>query len=447
MLGSFEEEPIIPGPVDWPTELSIISVKPKGKENVLIGIESWTEGFDSLAYSYSFLSMLLFTSWFMVSLAIWEYCKGEMKDARRGRRQRQEWIGFTNTRMALVKGFRMFPILFSHTFLSLLGVHLYQTPTLTTKILATFFVTAVFNLVNGYFLNLVSVDMVAVPPISFIDTLDDLLNKKEFSSMRVMTSGGLWHESALKGAVEGSPENRLANRMQQKDYVETAFTSRVMDEATGYVAPFLNRELAIVFDRAMLPLYKSIMVQMIPDSDPDRMHISRDWFGERLLAPMISKSSDTTLVDWIGYKYRQLYQSWIIHTFARDLIREGRIDGGVASDHKILQAIGGERDDDKNPPDPFNYLFFKPFFILCLFIFSIAFLTLIIEVILKPSRLQALIGTLQAPVGTLQAPVGTRKAPVGTFQAPIGTRQQNLAEVRKDKSALSCRQSQISKAP
>lgn len=76
-----------------------------------------------------------------------------------------------------------------------------------------------FNLIFGYFLNLVSVDMVAIQPIDTIDTLSDLLNHERFKSCDILTVGGIWHEEALKSARINSPENQLWKRIPNENYI------------------------------------------------------------------------------------------------------------------------------------------------------------------------------------------------------------------------------------
>ena len=258
------------------------------------------------------------------------------------------------------------------------------------KLVVTFYFAGIFNLVFGYFLNLISVDMVAVQPVDTIDTLSDLLDNEKFRKLQVHTVGGLWHEMALKSAPVGSDEKRLYQRIPEQNYIPAEFDPEVMKDNLGILNKLVEGKSVFIFDRQGLPTIKSFMYQLTDGGHNGRLHTSKDWFGERLLVSMMSKSSRSEFVEWSRYKLRQIFESNLINHILDTASYEVEIQGSSMS-HR-LKFMFPEVTKPNPPPEPFFVQFFVPLFQLCCYIISFASIVLLIENIV--SKINDLLRTL-----------------------------------------------------
>lgn len=281
------------------------------------------------------------------------------------------------------KSMKEFPYILWDFFHVFIGKHVIRsTPSPSTKCLSVFFTVAIFNLVNGFFLNLVSVDMVAVFPPKTIDSLPNLMDDSEFQNRRILTLGGLWHEEATKGSEKGSLENRLYERIKSEGkFVSGVLRPNIINEAIGHALPFAEGKDVIVIDRQLTPVLKSAVCQVVPHIH-DRFHMSEDWFGERLLAAIVSKTSDPSLLEWMRYKYRQVFQSFLMQNLIQKLAYRLRLEPDV-NFFKILHCIDGIHDDAKDLPASFDINFFTPLLVLCLCMIFLALLSLSVEMVIR----------------------------------------------------------------
>ena len=244
--------------------------------------------------------------------------------------------------------------------------------------MVTFYAIAIFNLVFGYFLNLISVDMVALEPVDKIETLSDLLENEKFGTFDVYTVGGLWQELALKTASIGSQEGRLYQRIGQKNIIPITIDAEGVKGAIAMATKFVSGRMVAVADTQVMPIVKSIAGQLLNTDDVDRFHTSKDWFGERLLVAMISESSQSDLVTWSRYKFRQMFQSNLVNHIVDMASYELEIAG--SSKYRRLKLMYQKSSEpDTSPPPPFTVLFFSPLLMLCLYVMSIAFMILLLE--------------------------------------------------------------------
>lgn len=250
----------------------------------------------------------------------------------------------------------------------------------STKILVVLYVIGIFNLIFGYFLNLVSVDLVATQPIDTIDTLSDLLNHERFKHFDVLTVGGVWHEEVLKSARINSPENQLWKRIPNENFIPAILGQEFISHALSYHDDVVNGPTVVVLDRQFIPGFRSVLCCFSPYLDYHRHHVSKDWFGERLLVPMISTRSDEKFISWIKYKYRQIFQSSLLQSLVqRSYIV---ITNTNESPLRSMRCAEGWNEEEKTPPQAFKFLFFLPLFFLCLCIMMISVIILILEIFL-----------------------------------------------------------------
>ena len=274
--------------------------------------------------------------------------------------------------------------------MAVISVPLFKEFDYSSKVLVTFFLAGIFNLIFGFFLNLISVDMVAIQPVDRIDSLYDLMEGEKFTSLTVTTMGGLWQESALKSATVGSLEQRLSERIKNHNYIPFNLDQRSLGTVVPHLEPFSKSKEVIVIDRVLIKLIKSMLCQFNDRTESESYHTSKDWFGERLLVPIISKSSSEKLINWSRYKTRQLFQSHIFRRFIQDMHRT--ISVSEMSEFQKVQCVAGVLEPDSRLPDPFQIEFFAPFILLCLKIFSFSF----------PSLLDFLISIVQLIVHEMQ---------------------------------------------
>ena len=246
------------------------------------------------------------------------------------------------------------------------------------KIDGHFYVFAIFNLIFGYFLNLISTDMVALQPVDTIDTLSDLLENEKFSKFEVVAPGGVWHEMVLRSALSGSKEERLYQRIGREHFIPVRSDPQLVQVMLEKFNQFLGGKMAMVTDRQAMPVSKSMACQVTNCDDIERYHVSKDWFGERLLVSTISESSRSELVAWSRYKLRQIFESNVLEHIIDVASYEMDIRG--ASKYQRLKLMfPNSGPQDALPPKPFTISFFNPLFVLCLHIPSFAFIVLLLE--------------------------------------------------------------------
>ena len=377
VLGSHEEAPINLGSVLWSTELSILSLKGVDEE-IQKGIEIWFQGFDKFVYEYLLLSIFLFSSWFTLFLGLDMYSKKFEKYSKRMKmRQFGEKIDNRIIRKVIRKSFSSLIETLWNSLLALVDEQMFKASNYRIKFLVSFYLIAIFNLIFGYFLNLISVDMIAVQSVQTIDTLQELMEGKMFKNLSVVTVGGLWQESALKSATVGSLERKLSERIREENYIPMDFDPQSVSKIFPHLSPLSRSEEVIVIDRQAIRLFKSVLCQCT-NIDPERYHASKDWFGERLLCTMISKSSDEELLKWSRYKFRQLFQSHIAKQYIDHVHRE--ISVQPMTEFKKIQCAEGITGKETKLPDPFKLKYFIPSLVLSLYIFSSAFICLIVEI-------------------------------------------------------------------
>ena len=223
---------------------------------------------------------------------------------------------------AWMNGVITLPRIIMDSLIALINQQTFISGNFSANILIVFYLIAMFNLIFGYFLNLVSVDVVAIQPVDTIDTLSDLLDHERFKNFDVFTIGGVWHEEALKSARINSPENQLWKRIPNENYIYTNYIPtnlgpEIIDHILSHLNDVVNGSAVTVVDRQAIPVLRAELCHLCPYLDYHRHHMSKDWFGERLLVPMISTGSDEKLISWIRYKYRQIFQSSLLQSLVQ----------------------------------------------------------------------------------------------------------------------------------
>ena len=343
-IGTIDDASFHVGSVYWSTELSIISMKPEAK-NVTIGLESWGEIFDHYTYAYLFLCIILFSLWYVISLTMNQFiCDCIKSDLIKLSRKKTEKLFQLRTKKnqlrtkknqlryknrirkknlisrLIKRGFITFPKIVWSSMLALIDEQQISIPNnFSSKILILTYFVAIFNLILGFFCNCISVDMVAIEPVPSIDTLKQLIY--DYKDVDVFTVGGLWHEGALKGSLSGSLERRLADRILKENYVPILFDTDLIGRVVKHMVSAVEGKEVAIMDRQTIPAVLSTICQAAEHIDISRIHISHDWFDERLLVPMISFSSDNELINWSRYKILRLFQSFTIQNMVRDMYK------------------------------------------------------------------------------------------------------------------------------
>ena len=260
---------------------------------------------------------------------------------------------------------------------TILEQYVFRSDTRPTKILSTSFILSMFLLISGYFLNLISVDMVAIQSPVTLDTLHELANEDMFKEVKIIAPGGVWHEESLRGSIPNSSENKVWERITKEGkLIDCSPKPGLIDELSKYVFPFLEGKFVGVTDNQIVSAIKAGVCQFV--KNPDRFHISRDWFGERLLVPIVSKSSDARLLHWVRIKYRQLFQSYLVQNRVQGISYQIKVSD-EDSRYKVLICLSGEKTTDQNIPDSFGIHFFFPVLKICSIILSLSFISLIVE--------------------------------------------------------------------
>ena len=213
VLGSLFDGPFKIGSVFWSTELSIVSAEKKGTP-VPTRINS-LNNFDADLYRYIFLSVTLISLWFTF------FSVHDRYEEKRSKIRSRKKIGHEKRVNLLIRSLfycirRSFGVFFNAICsgtLALIDEQSYKVTNGPNKVLIGFFYAGIFNIVFGFFLNLISVDMVATPPVDNIETLSDLVDRPMYKDVKVFVPGGLWHEASIRSSLEGSPVRRLADRI------------------------------------------------------------------------------------------------------------------------------------------------------------------------------------------------------------------------------------------
>lgn len=137
-------------------------------------------------------------------------------------------------------------------------------------------------------------------------------------------------------------------------------------------------KLVFVFDRIVINCLQSVSCQLT-DIDPNKYHISKETFGERLLTNMISKSSDERFVKWSRYKTNQLFQSHLLKILSSNGVVTFSVNPSTST-YKKMMCIEGTIDDEKELPQPFKLLFFIPFLKVCIISIFISSFLLLYEI-------------------------------------------------------------------
>ena len=387
ILESNPEELVNIGPVYWSTELNILSFTgfPVG---VSQGIESWLLSFDTLTYVYLLLSIFLVTILFQFLKTFADYRQHQKKVLRRRSRRirsknehRQIVIDNLDIHTIIREGVVDYTYTAFASVATILEKYVIRSDTRPTKILATWFIMSIFILISGYFLNLISVDMVAIQSPVTLDTLHELANEDMFKQVKIMAPGGVWHEAALRGSIPNSSEYKVWERIAKEGkFLESSLKPELAEEASKYALPFLEGKSVAIIDSHVVPVIKATLCQF--GTNPETFHTSKEWFGERLLVPIVSRSSDARLLHWIRFKYRQLFQSFLLQNMVRTSsyrVKAHDEDTG----YKVLICLSGEKTNDNNIPDPFGIHFFFPVIRICFIVLSFSFISLIVEINLK----------------------------------------------------------------
>ena len=244
------------------------------------------------------------------------------------------------------------------------------------KILSVFYLIAIFNLIFGYFLNLVSTDMVAIQPVDKIDTLCDLMDNPRFSNLTVVAVDGLWHEIALEASRPGSLEHRLYHHVI---FLSFQFDDGLLDSIFMYGDQLAAGKSAWIPDRQAIPATISALCQWSQRDNCHHYHTSLDWFGERLLVQLVSKTSDENLVTWSRYKSRQIFESQIFQQLMEEIPMKANIFEGFSDFKNAFHFAFGRKEKESNHPIPFTNQFFIPLYKICFIIDIIAMIILIFE--------------------------------------------------------------------
>lgn len=344
-------------------------MKPKA-ETYDVGLESWGKIFDQYTYAYLFLCVMLFSLWYVISLTINQFISDCIKS------DRVKW------NRTIKRGFITFPQIVWNSILALIDEQQIPIPNnFSSKILLSAYLVAIFNLILGFFCNCISVDMVAIQPVPTINSLQQLIY--DFKDLRIVTAGGLWQEGALRTSQSGSLERRLADRILPENYIPMFLDISLAAMIADHALPTLSGEEVVVIDRQLIPIGVSFICQAAKHVDTSRIHISHDWFGERLLVPMFSQSSDEKLIKWSRYKSRQLLESFIFQNLVRSLYQRITIDQSASLFEKIICIEGRGKGQENDSPDPFQLIFFLPLIKLYFKIIILSLIILICEILLS----------------------------------------------------------------
>lgn len=387
VIGSVDDEPIKLGSVYWSTELGIISFNHDEKEKT-IGLGGWITGFDHYTIYYTILSVFFVSTWFILIHLFQGYAKDAEKknhSLKNYSHEVKDRLTCKRIRRAIESGVRMFPITLWESFLHIIDQQVLKVgKSWKSNILIVFFSMGIFNLIFGYFLNQVSVDMVTVQPVDKIDTLSDLLDNPIFSNVRASCPGaGLYHEMALKNSIPQSLEHRLADKIT-KDGLWHEIKTNIEETGSSIselFEPFFDQKLVTVIDLQAIPASKSMMCQGFPAMNPDNLHMAKDWFGERLVTVMLSRGSQEEFIHHVRVKFRKLFESRVFHHLSTHAYQHVKINPSF-SDFQILECIHGKGDKDQHLPPPFDAMFYIPLLNVCFLMLLFAILFLGIEHIL-----------------------------------------------------------------
>lgn len=373
ILGSIDDVPIIEGSVYWSTELGILSVKEE-ENKFNVGMESWFKSFDYFTYSYSMICITLFTLWYTIVLGHEQFLDFILKQMDKysriklkRKKIKMEKIIFRAIKRLINKCFNYYPKIVGSSILSLIDEQFLMVKDFKTKIMSTLLYVFTSVLVMGYFFNLASVDMVAVQTVETIDSLSDLMTKEKFQNVTIMIPGGLWQETALKGAPSGSLENNMYQRIVSDGFIfPLSLKTGILIDLVPHLDRIGRGLEVLVIDKVVQPVIKSAFCQIRKDVSKNRYHSSKDSFGEKLLVPMISKSSSQEFIRWSRYKVRQSLEMKSFHSLA--INAHMTVTVGDMSDYQKMICVDGEGNESTDPPQPFELIFFMPLIKICLIV-------------------------------------------------------------------------------
>lgn len=389
VLGSLKHPPIQLGSILWSTDLRIVAFNHDFKVSRSVAIDSWIESFDSLTYIYTLICILVFVSWFTFFAVCNDWISLSVARWFKKSRTKNE---YRRIQRAVYRSMKVFPKIFFDSIIAMTDQQLIDPSFFPLKILVILFYIATFILIQGYYTNVASTDMVAFARSPFIDRLDDFLNDPQYRELTVASLGGVWHEIELKNSLDGSLEHRLWERIQNEGiYIPIKIYPKYVREVSDELIPLVKQKRIVVMDRRITPSFRSLLCRaknrlMKYIAFWDMVHTSREGFGHVILVPMFSIHSDESFVKYVSYKHNQLFQSHILQNIIDTVGRKDldnvesntrySFNNTMCNDSVAFEGI-------LSVLKSFPFKFFQPLFWLCLYMVSIAIITLILEKLSK----------------------------------------------------------------
>lgn len=368
LLGSTDDEPVVVGPVWTSTEMAILSAKSESENVSLIGPQQWIYNFDSSVYLYQAICIMLFIVCFIILSLFYEIIhKRRVKSRINIWRIRRQIV--TTAKMLIVK-----------CTTCLIRTETFPNPTDVHRPLTFGVSVTLFFLIQGIFLNLTSTDLIAEKPVPIIDDVKDFLYNPYFEEVSGAIPGGLWQEAILKGALEGSVEYMLYQRVNEVMDIQLNEPGDMMKTIGNGMDKLMSGKSVLIADKSIMLICRSTLCQIKGHANGSRTHVSRGpTFGERLITFAISKSSDESLVDWINYRQTLLHQSGL----TRDWTYKAAFNMIIIRSFTMQQLVDCLEpvQEDQPIPDQVQLQFFASALLLMSYIVLVAGLALAIEII------------------------------------------------------------------
>lgn len=382
VIGSTEDEPVSIGPVWTTTEMSLLSGTPKANV-AMFGAEGWLKNFKVIVYQYLVLAMFIFIITYVMLSKYYQVMRRIERILNRiiilGVIKRKSKADKMKCKRMNIKKIIISTIDIAYKSLtSLIQPQSYQVQAIQHNYIVFSFVTGIFFLMSGYFLNLTSTDMIAIQPVPIIDSLDDLLTNEHFSHVDVGITDGLWQVSILESSIPNSLEGRLWKRVKYKIPIQFDNMATLSDGWMPMVDKMYGMKVALAVDKIIIEAMKAGICQLNDTEHGSTLHIARgNTFAEKLLTFAISKTSSGALVRWINYRQQLLLQSGLTGHFSESIIYDLKMDPGVTLT-SIINCLKHEKNDHEVPKST-DILFLYSTFITVLLLFIIGFFILLFE--------------------------------------------------------------------
>lgn len=381
VLGSMDDEPVIPGPVWTSTEMAILSRKFESTRDKH-GPEGWLNNFDVLVYVYTLICLILFATYYIMSDILNDE-KVRMKTIedilKNGKIKlktiERKILKDHHIRSKYIKSARLISF---KCLTSFIRVESFSTPSIKHTFIVLALNVGLFILIQAIFLGLTSTEMIADQPVPIIDQLDDLLFGAPFKHMEVGIPGGLWQSTILNETPSDTLEGQLWNRVKYHLPIRVDKLDTVINVLNKGMDKLFRYESVLVVDKTIISAFKSIICQTRGLENGSKVHISRgSTFAERLITFSTSKSSDQKLVEWINYRQNLLLQSGLTKNWVASTSYYFIMDQS-SSYQSIVKCLDGE-EQDQNDPQAVGMEYFFGVIILIIYISIIFTLILFIE--------------------------------------------------------------------